>query len=247
MRNAGAAGPGARARQVRRAVLFSLLALFVLVVGNMPTGYLSVYPGPVTSLEGLVTVGGRPSPSTSFRMVTVVAEDASVFGVVRAVLDPAAEVWAKNDVYHGMSPDEYAEVNEALMVGSQSISAYLAFKACGYEVRPGGTSPLPYTVESGEALGPSAGLAFSLEMVSRIAGEDLTRGRVVAATGVLDSAGNVAPVGGIAQKAIACRESGVQVFLVPAANAEEASRNAGPMTVAGVRNLAAALEFLRAP
>jgi predicted S18 family serine protease len=54
-------------------------------------------------------------------------------------------------------------------------------------------------------------------------------------------------VGGIAQKAIACREQGVELFLVPSANAVEACRYAGPVKVVGVRTLEEALAYLGEP
>lgn len=236
-----------RDRRLGRWAVAASLAVILSAMAWLPTGYLVVYPGPVRSLEGLVSVEGKARPATSFFMVAVIAREASGFDVVRASFDPEADVWSKREVYRGRTPREYAEENELLMASSKETAALAAFRACGLDVRQGQRLPPGYSIESGEVLGPSAGLAFALEMVATVSGEDLTRGRKVAATGFVDSSGEVGPVGGIAQKTIACRESGVEVFIVPLAEVPDASRLAGPMKVAGAGDLASALEFLRAP
>jgi PDZ domain-containing protein len=231
------------ARLGRAGAIFVLVAVF-LAFNSLPTGYFAVYPGPVRSLQGVVTVDGKPAPRTSFYMVAVAAKEAGPYELLRAAVDPGIGVWSKREVYGDMTPEQYAAESKALMEKSQNTAAYLAFRASGFDVAPGEPPPLGFTVRSGEVLGPSAGLAFALEMVSSLTGKDLAGGRKIAATGVLDSEGRVAAVGGIAQKAIACREDGIDVFIVPAEDAPEASRNAGAMKVVGVRTLEEALGFL---
>lgn len=238
---------GTRAGRLRLAWLVLSVALLLAAASRFPTGYLAVYPGPVRSLEGVVKVQGRPAPATSFRMVAVVAQDASVLGFVRAALDPSGDLWSKAGIYGGRTPEQYAYDSRALMAASQATAASAAFASCGFDLGGDDLPPLPYSIQSGEVAGPSAGLAFALEMVAWISGEDLARGRSIVATGVLDSGGAVAPVGGIAQKAVACREGGVEILIVPEANAAEAARNAGALRVVGVSSLAEALAFLRAP
>lgn len=224
------------------AALVSLL----LALNWVPTGYFAVRPGPVRPLTGLVRVAGSPAPETSFCMVAVVAEKASVYGLVRALLDPSQEVWSKRDVYAGKTAAQYAQEQRTLMERSQRTAAYLAFKESGFSVGPDDPLPMEVSVESGEVLGPSAGLAFALEIASVLQG-DLTRGRKIAATGVLDESGEVLPVGGIAQKAASCRAQGIEIFVVPAANELEARRWAGDMNVIGVRTFSEAVERLRLP
>lgn len=70
-------------------------------------------------------------------------------------------------------------------------------------------------IDSGQVGGPSAGLAFTLGIIDLLSAGDLTGGEKVAATGTIDGAGRVGPIGGIEQKAVAARRAGITVFLVP--------------------------------
>lgn len=87
--------------------------------------------------------------------------------------------------------------------------------------------PFEITIDSGKVVGPSAGLAYALELVDVLTPGELTGGRVVAATGDLHADGTVGPIGGVAQKAITVRRAGATVFLVPRANLDEARSRAG--------------------
>ncbi len=82
--------------------------------------------------------------------------------------------------------------------------------------------------------GPSAGLAFALEMVDALTPGDLTGGLLVAATGVVDDAGRVSAVGGAAEKATAARRAGADLLLVPSANYREAVAAAPGLRVVAV-------------
>lgn len=106
--------------------------------------------------------------------------------------------------------------------------------------------PLEIRIVVEEAIGPSAGLMFALEIIDRLDGEgDLTGGRLVAGTGVLWPSGRVIPIGGAKQKALAARRAGAVDFLVPALNFEEASAVAGDMRVVPVENIDDALAYLK--
>jgi Lon-like protease len=88
------------------------------------------------------------------------------------------------------------------------------------------TLPVPVAYSIGDVEGPSAGLAFALEVYSSLTGRKLPHDRRVAVTGALDIDGNVLPIGGAEQKAIGAAESGARVFLVPTANLSEARKGA---------------------
>jgi PDZ domain-containing protein len=75
--------------------------------------------------------------------------------------------------------------------------------------------PVKVSVDTRGIGGPSAGLAMSLAILDDLTPGNLTGGQKVAVTGTIDPAGNVGPIGGIAQKAIAARSSGANLFLVP--------------------------------
>ena len=106
------------------------------------------------------------------------------------------------------------------------------------------TLPVAVRIDAGQVGGPSAGLAFALDVVDEL-GRDVDRGNIVAATGEIFLDGTVGPVGGIEQKTIGARRVGAQVFLVPAGdNAAEARRFAGGMRVVPVESFRQALSAL---
>jgi Lon-like protease len=106
------------------------------------------------------------------------------------------------------------------------------------------TLPIPVQIDAGSIGGPSAGLAFALDVLEEL-GHDVARGYKVAATGELDTDGTVEPIGGVKQKTIGVRRAGVDVFLVPAGdNAQEARKYAGPVRIIPVESFRQALQKL---
>jgi PDZ domain-containing protein len=116
----------------------------------------------------------------------------------------------------------------------------------GVFVDPAVTVKLPLDVEIdvGNVGGPSAGLAFALDVYEEL-GHDIDHGLKIAATGEIELDGSVAPVGGVKQKTIGVRRSGIDVFLVPAGdNAREARRYARGLRVIAVKTFQQALQRL---
>jgi len=104
--------------------------------------------------------------------------------------------------------------------------------------------PFAVQIDSGSIGGPSAGLAFALDVLEEL-GHDVDRGYKVAATGELEPDGSVVPIGGAKQKAVGVRRARVDVFLVPAGdNAKVARKYAGPVRVIAVESFRQALHAL---
>jgi PDZ domain-containing secreted protein/Zn-dependent protease/CBS domain-containing protein len=105
---------------------------------------------------------------------------------------------------------------------------------------------LPFRITFRERLdigGPSAGLAYALVIADILDKSDDAKGRAVAATGTIASGGAIGPVGGVEEKAIAAREAGAKILLVP--DQELPSAANGQIDVVGVKTLQQALDFLR--
>ena len=110
---------------------------------------------------------------------------------------------------------------------------------------PGFHFPYKVDIDSEGIGGPSAGLAFTLEVLDVLTEGELTGGQKVAATGTIELDGSVGEVGGVAQKTVAVRRAGATVFLVPASEAAEARAHAGKhLRVEPVNDLQDALRIL---
>ena len=104
--------------------------------------------------------------------------------------------------------------------------------------------PLQVQIDSGNVGGPSAGLAFALEVLEKL-GRNIDRGYRIAATGQMELDGHVSPIGGVKQKTIGARRAKADVFLVPAGdNATEARRYGHGLRIIAVQSFPQALRAL---
>ena len=87
--------------------------------------------------------------------------------------------------------------------------------------------PFQIDIDSGSVVGPSAGVAYALELLDVLTPGELTGGGKIAATGELQLDGTISPIGGVAQKVVTVRRAGASVFLVPKDNYAEAKAHAG--------------------
>jgi Lon-like protease len=105
---------------------------------------------------------------------------------------------------------------------------------------------LPFDVEidSRGVGGPSAGLAFALDVLEEL-GRDVDHGNKVAVTGSLELDGSVGEIGGVKQKTIGVQRADIDVFVVPAGdNAREARQHADGVRVVAVESFQQALRAL---
>jgi PDZ domain-containing protein len=104
--------------------------------------------------------------------------------------------------------------------------------------------PVKIKIDAGGVGGPSAGLAFALD-IARELGRNVTHGHKIAATGEIALDGTVGPIGGVKQTPFGARAAGVDAFLVPAGeNAREARRYADGLRIIPVKNFPQALRAL---
>jgi PDZ domain-containing protein len=111
-----------------------------------------------------------------------------------------------------------------------------------------GRIPIHVSFSTGQIGGPSAGLAFALEIYDALSGRKLLDGHRIAVTGELDLAGGVHEIGGVRQKTVGAIDAGADVFIVPkGANERDARDEAdGRITVIGVTSFDQALAAIRA-
>lgn len=109
--------------------------------------------------------------------------------------------------------------------------------------------PFELDIDTGSIGGPSAGLAFTLTLIDELTEGELTGGGSVAVTGTIELDGSVGAIGGLRQKASAVAQTGVDVFIVPAAQGENdiaAARESGGdgLTIIPVETLDEAIAVL---
>ena len=95
--------------------------------------------------------------------------------------------------------------------------------------------------------GPSAGLAFTLEIYDSLSGRHLLDGHRIAVTGEIGLDGSVQPIGGVTQKTQGAIDAGADTFLVPKGDnyrdAKAASK--GRIRIIGVSSFTQALRVIR--
>ncbi len=109
------------------------------------------------------------------------------------------------------------------------------------------TFPFPVQISSGDVGGPSAGLMWAIGLYELLTPGDLSGGRIIAGTGTVGLGGEVGGIGGIIDKVLGAEHAGADVFLVPAANAEEVEgMDTGDMRVISVATFDEAIDALEA-
>ena len=115
----------------------------------------------------------------------------------------------------------------------------------GVQLTPSVRLPFDISIDSGDVVGPSAGLAYGLELLDLLTPGELTGGTKVAATGELAANGDVEAIGGVRQKAITVARAGAKIFIVPKANEAEARAHAAKgLQIIGVGTFDDALRAL---
>lgn len=145
------------------------------------------------------------------------------------------------------TPDSDAPVSKVAVLGSSPDDATRAFLGVA-SITHGLQYQFPFTVtiDSGTVGGPSAGLAFTLGIMDTLSPESITGGHRIATTGTMSPDGAVGPVGGVAQKTVAVRRAGAELFLVPSSEYQQAKEFAGDMPIVAVDTLDDALAALAA-
>jgi len=121
--------------------------------------------------------------------------------------------------------------------GKNTIGIYIIPK---YEV----SYPFDINIKIKKYIGNSAGLMFALEIMNQLTESDLTRGRIISGTGILDIDGNVHKVGGIIQKVFTAQRAGAYAFLLPYENYKEVKGRFKGLNLIPVHNIKEAVSKL---
>jgi PDZ domain-containing protein len=156
-----------------------------------------------------------------------------------------------SQVMSGVKPGETVTLRierdgaeQTVQVGTKASDDDPPRAIMGIIIEPKLELPVDITIDTGQIGGPSAGLAFALDIIDELGPTDIDHGEKVVATGEIALDGSVHEIGGIEQKTIGARKAGADVFLVPEANAEGARKYADGLRIVPVSTLDEALHAL---
>jgi PDZ domain-containing protein len=124
------------------------------------------------------------------------------------------------------------KVTVALMANPDDERAIIGFIPADTRIT---RLPFEVNISTTDIGGPSAGLAFTLALLDELTPGNLMGNGRVAATGTMDEEQNVGAIGALKQKAVAVKDSGGTLFLVPAGQSPEEMKAARAAAGSGVR------------
>lgn len=114
---------------------------------------------------------------------------------------------------------------------------------CNYDY----SEDITFSFENGES-GPSGGFMIALSIYAKSIDKDIIKGRNIVGTGTIDEEGNVGQIGGIKYKIIGAVKNNIDLFFVPQANYDEASKvvkeNNYDINLVAINNFSDAINYL---
>ena len=216
----------------------------------LPIPYVILMPGETTNLlqKELRVTGEKPyAGSGTLSMVSVSATTPSFYvnstAIIWALLDQRVAAVPKTLVYAPGQDDKAVRSEElADMKNSQVGARYAAGQILRFT--PAQIEKLSFTLKDKYTGGPSGGLAFGLAILAKLGDTDFIRNRAIVATGTLDSAGNVGPIGGIDLKLYTAEHAGAKIFLAPERNCVDIHHRPRGMKIYAVATLQEAYSVL---
>ena len=232
------------------AITLTFLTIMAVGLLFLPIPYVILMPGETTNLlqKELRVTGEKPyAGSGTLSMVSVSATTPSFYvngsAIIWALLDQRVAAVPKTLVYAPGQSDKAVRSEElADMKNSQVGARYAAGQILRFT--PAQIEKLTFTLKDKYTGGPSGGLAFGLAILAKLGDTDFIRNRTIVATGTLDSAGNVGPIGGIDLKLYTAEHAGAKIFLAPERNCVDIHHRPRGMKIYAVATLQEAYSVL---
>ena len=196
-----------------------------------------VVPGPVFDISRDITISGVPvhQPRGRYLLITVRSARPTLLGIGRAVLHGNRKVQRVRPGPSGLNARDVHKELAAQFAQSRVFAARAAARAAGLPIGSNGRLPFEIRFRARDVVGPSGGLIYALAIEDMLSDTDRAHGRVIAATGEIDSRGLVSVVGYPNEKAESAHDAGAQLLLVPRDQVDEATGHGVP--VEGVASL----------
>jgi PDZ domain-containing protein len=229
----------------------AFILVFTLIA---PAPFAIISPGPVTDLlsKGIKISGDRElETSGKLYSLTVFVNNPDSrppgFFVLQAWLDGQSVVLPNEIIYEVGETTKSADKAAKKSMRTSEVTAAVATANFLKKLNP--NEPLNWKASDIQFAmkkvgGPSAGLAFSLALLTKLKSPELIAGRKVAVTGTIDEAGKVGSVGGIDQKLISAKAVGVKIVVIPKANCRDITVETEGLRVIAVSTLSQAFHGL---
>jgi PDZ domain-containing protein len=233
----------------------SLVFLFVLVA---PAPFAIISPGPVTNLlskgikiSGDVDSNEISSPTGKLYSLSVYVSNPDTrppgIMILGAWIRGESVVLPNEVVYEAGETTKSANAQGKKEMLKSEESAAIAAANFLKSMQPDKplnwkTSDIKFVMK--RVGGPSAGLAFSLALISKLSNPELISGRSIAVTGSINENGRVGSIGGIDQKLFAAREAGATIAVIPRANCQDITFAGNDLQIIAVNNLSEAFHGL---
>lgn len=233
------------------------LALILLFTLSAPAPFAIISPGPVTDLLSKgIKISGDHELETSGKLysLTVFVNNPDTrppgIYVLQAWLDGQEVVLPNEIVYKVGETTKSADRAAKKSMRTSEVKAAIATANFLKKLNP--NEPLNWKASDIQFAmkkvgGPSAGLAFSLALLTKLKTPELIAGRSVAVTGTIDESGKVGNIGGIDQKLIAAKAAGATIVVMPRANCRDITVKTTGLQLIAVSSLSQAFHGLLSP
>ena len=211
----------------------AIAVILAVVTMLLPSAYTVEGPGPTQDVLGsssgsdVISISGTETHKDSGKLLLVTVNASGVPGypvtnaqALLAWANPKATVIPQEAVFPvGQSAKDYAKESNKEMSSSQNAAATAAkrfLKAHGYDV-----SGMKVSMHVDDIGGPSAGMMYTLGLIDKVTGEQLSGGKTIAGTGTMNAKGKVGAIGGIRLKMIGAKRDGATWFLAPESNCSD--------------------------
>ena len=239
-------------------LFLSLVFLFALIA---PMPFAIISPGPVTNLLGKsIKISGDvnsdqiSSPAGKLYSLSVYVSnpDTRPPGIMileawingESVVLPSEVVYKEGETTKSANAQGKKEMlkseEEAAIAAANFLKSMQPDKPLNWKI-----SDIKFVMK--RVGGPSAGLAFSLALISKLSNPELISGRSIAVTGSINENGRVGSIGGIDQKLVAARDAGATIAVIPKANCQDITFAGNGLQVIAVNNLSEAFHGLIDP
>lgn len=224
-------------RAHRRGLATVFLVFIIAALLFAPSPFVIEVPGPTANVYGrvskdlktrMISISGVRTykDKGQLRLVTVSATGVPGYTVPTAAaifawFHPHMAVMPQEAVYSvDTTAEDYVKEGTQEMTGAQDVASKIglqyAHKYLGVDV-----SKAKVKLNIDNVGGPSAGMIYTLGIITSLTATDEAGGKNIAGTGTIEKDGTIGAIGGIQLKMVGAQRDGASYFIAPESNCDE--------------------------